>query len=884
MANSYLVGITLQASDQASAVIAAVRAPLAGLQVGLKAAGDSAKTFDDRWGAVAATGTRVGTVLAGMGAAVVGALGMAAKSAMAYSGQLYEASQRTNLSVENLTALRFAAEQSGMAAETLEVIFSRQARSAAAAAAGTGAAAAAYKKIGVSVTDANGNLRDNHELMLDTAEGLKNTTNATERMSIAITLFGRGAKQMLPLLMEGRAGIEKLEEKAKELGLTLDTETAKKMDDLADNVEASTASMAMSWRRVGGTILPVLAKIMEAGASGFRWLTSSPIGQILGGLGAAAVIAAGGVGVLMVAGIKLSQAYFAAQAAMLAFGETAVGMKVATWALGLVTAAGATNVWTIALVIARGAITALWTAMGPVGWVILALSAVGAVIWGLGSRHKNAEKAAKDQGDALKQTGKDGVDAESDIADETDKAAEAATKAKDAVVALADAQKESARAAEDQPRAVRDAAVEVRNAAESQASAYEAIGTQAEDSAEKVADAEKKVGDAHKEAAKQATDSARDIEDAEQKVTDAVEAAADKTEDAADRQDKAYQKVQKSVEDLDTAKLKGAEKVADVETKAADRSAKAQKALQSALNKQQGIEETPEEKSAREVSEAQAEVVKAQQEGEKAIAEAKVAAAEEVAKAEVDLRTAREEAQKASADLDKVITEGERQIADSERALADARVTAADAETKAAERVNEAEKALGKAREEQDKGREDALKRYRDAQEAYNKAVESAARKLEDAADRVVKAAASLEKAQAAEKKATAEVAPAEAKAQTQRAEVSAAETKKTRNDEIMRKHLASGDMYTPAMASGGPVSAGRAYVIGENGPEVFVPRMGGMIIPNSGPPNMGGYGGGGKTVVQYFTFNGPMYGDQGIRDVAKDEIGKAGRAMAYSQ
>lgn len=43
--------------------------------------------------------------------------------------------------------------------------------------------------------------------------------------------------------------------------------------------------------------------------------------------------------------------------------------------------------------------------------------------------------------------------------------------------------------------------------------------------------------------------------------------------------------------------------------------------------------------------------------------------------------------------------------------------------------------------------------------------------------------------------------------------------------------------------AAGGPVSAGRSYVVGERGPEMFVPRVGGQIVPNGS--------GGGGTVVQ---------------------------------
>ena len=46
--------------------------------------------------------------------------------------------------------------------------------------------------------------------------------------------------------------------------------------------------------------------------------------------------------------------------------------------------------------------------------------------------------------------------------------------------------------------------------------------------------------------------------------------------------------------------------------------------------------------------------------------------------------------------------------------------------------------------------------------------------------------------------------------------------------------------------ANGGPVNAGQRYIVGERGPEVFTPTMGGHITPNSG-----GGGGGATTIVQ---------------------------------
>ena len=45
-----------------------------------------------------------------------------------------------------------------------------------------------------------------------------------------------------------------------------------------------------------------------------------------------------------------------------------------------------------------------------------------------------------------------------------------------------------------------------------------------------------------------------------------------------------------------------------------------------------------------------------------------------------------------------------------------------------------------------------------------------------------------------------------------------------------------SNPYYTPpGRAKGGPVKAGKKYTVGEKGPETFVPKQSGQIIPNQG-------------------------------------------------
>ena len=64
-----------------------------------------------------------------------------------------------------------------------------------------------------------------------------------------------------------------------------------------------------------------------------------------------------------------------------------------------------------------------------------------------------------------------------------------------------------------------------------------------------------------------------------------------------------------------------------------------------------------------------------------------------------------------------------------------------------------------------------------------------------------------------------------------------------------LAKGITSALLGVPFMAMGGPVSAGSPYVVGERGPELFVPSSSGSIVPNSKMSSGGGGGMGGVTV-----------------------------------
>ena len=262
-----VVSIILQAKDQASAAIkqagAAARSSLGGLQGRIDAGNAAVGQFNERWGAALQTTRMVGAGMTAVGGGIVGGLMAMTKQAATYGDEIAKASKKTGMTTEDISRLRYAAERSGVGFGGLESALARMARSASEAAGGAEMYSEAYDRLGVSVTDANGELKGGEQLFREVAEGLKNVDNATERAALAQEIFGRSGAQLLPLLNEGEAGIKKLGDRAEELGMVLSGKAAndsERFNDALEDLKDTGTTIAMT---LGQTLMPTIAEIAE---------------------------------------------------------------------------------------------------------------------------------------------------------------------------------------------------------------------------------------------------------------------------------------------------------------------------------------------------------------------------------------------------------------------------------------------------------------------------------------------------------------------------------------------------------------------------------------------------------------------------------------------
>lgn len=224
------------------------------------------------------------TAAAGLGIAIAGA---AVKSA-AYADDLNTLSKQTGISTEDLQKMKFAADEIDVSVDDIAGSTAKLRR---AMASDSSASAEAFSRIGVSVRDSSGQLRDSSTVFYEVLEGLSRVGNETERDALAMELFGRNADQLAGIIDDGGAQLKALGEEAENLGLILDQDTLDAMNKVNDQIDRLKATAVASFAKAGANALEALSPIIEGVVTALSNLLNI-IGNIPPEvLGAAAIIA-----------------------------------------------------------------------------------------------------------------------------------------------------------------------------------------------------------------------------------------------------------------------------------------------------------------------------------------------------------------------------------------------------------------------------------------------------------------------------------------------------------------------------------------------------------------------------------------------------------------
>lgn len=210
----------------------------------------------------------VATATKGLSTAAGGllvALGGAAVNSAKYADNLNTLSAQTGISAEDLQKMQYAADRVDVDVDTIAGAMSKMRRSMASDSA---ASAEAFARIGVSVRDSSGQLRDSSTVFYEVLQGLSRVGNETERDALAMDIFGRSADQLAGIVDDGGAALKQLGQEAEDMGLILDEQTLGSLNAFNDQLDQLKAQATAEIVSAGASALealsPVLNIIIEA--------------------------------------------------------------------------------------------------------------------------------------------------------------------------------------------------------------------------------------------------------------------------------------------------------------------------------------------------------------------------------------------------------------------------------------------------------------------------------------------------------------------------------------------------------------------------------------------------------------------------------------------
>lgn len=185
------------------------------------------------------------------------------KGSASYADEIGTVSVQYSIATEDLQAFYYAAELVDVSQETLTSTMSRNIRAMNSAREGTESYVEAYEKLGIKVTDADGQLRDSETVYWEVIDALREIENETERDAVAIEILGRSAQQVNTLVAAGSGVIKQYAEEAKKAGYVMKDETLAACMALDDEIQRQNSNMTALKNTIGGHLAPEYTRLKQ---------------------------------------------------------------------------------------------------------------------------------------------------------------------------------------------------------------------------------------------------------------------------------------------------------------------------------------------------------------------------------------------------------------------------------------------------------------------------------------------------------------------------------------------------------------------------------------------------------------------------------------------
>lgn len=197
-------------------------------------------------------------------AAVTAAIGAMTVKSGKWADDINTMSKVYSIGTKDLQKYSAAAQLVDVDVETIAKSHTKLEKTMLTASKGTGAAAEAFEKLGINVTDSNGNLRKGDDVWQEVIASLGTMTNETERDALAMQLMGKSAAELNPLIEDGGETYKNLADTMSKYGLDfIDQETLDQANAFNDSLDTIKAVGLVAFQELGTQLAAYLAPALE---------------------------------------------------------------------------------------------------------------------------------------------------------------------------------------------------------------------------------------------------------------------------------------------------------------------------------------------------------------------------------------------------------------------------------------------------------------------------------------------------------------------------------------------------------------------------------------------------------------------------------------------
>lgn len=179
------------------------------------------------------------------------------------ASEILRLSSVTGQSTDSIQEFDYAAEMIGVSSDRIRDSLKETTNKMQEARDGNEATAAAYAKLGVSITDANGNLRSAEDVFYDTIDALGQMENRTERDALAMDLMSESAQELNPLIDAGSGALKKYAAEAHEMGYVLDNESLTALDNVDNGFNQLEKTTEALKKQMAAEFAPYVTEALE---------------------------------------------------------------------------------------------------------------------------------------------------------------------------------------------------------------------------------------------------------------------------------------------------------------------------------------------------------------------------------------------------------------------------------------------------------------------------------------------------------------------------------------------------------------------------------------------------------------------------------------------